>query len=171
MKLFTSLIATFAGLLTIVPTAVAAPANSLALPYKGVKVLRVPTGNSEKSLADLKALIARLGLTSWTEVPVVNSHIDLEVPKDKLQNFMKDSHNILEKSGARAQGFEIKPMHEDLAEAIHAEIQGMESPVIDAVCKPQHLFSHSWALCLPQPAWQTTRGSILIILMPITSLF
>jgi len=143
MKLFMYLMATLAGLLTVVPTAGATPAHSLALQHKGVKVLRVPTGPSEESLADLKALIASLGLNSWTDIPAVNSHVDLEVPQDKLQSFMEPARDILKKSGATAQGFEIETMHEDLAEGILAESEGMDSPVVDPVCKPQRIISYS----------------------------
>ena len=146
MKLLTSLIAIVAGLIFTVPTIIAAPARSLALPYNGVKVFRVPTGPSEDSLANLKALIAELDLHSWTTVPVVNSHVDLEVPNDKLQRFTTSIYDILENSGARAQGFEIETMHEDLAESILTESEGMYSPVIDAVCKLQCILSYPSAL-------------------------
>ena len=166
---FTSLIATFAGLLTIVPTAVAAPAYSLALPYKGVKVFRVPTGPSEESLEHLRALIAKIDLSSWTAAPVVNSHVDLEVSEDKLQSFTTSIHDILENSGARAKGFEIETMHEDLAESILAESEGMYSPVVEAVGKSRRIFSCLLALYLLQSVWQTTRGSILITPTQTTS--
>jgi len=129
------LLAAFASLLSVLavaPAVVAVPTGfgPLAAPYAGVKVLRVPTGPSPEALQKLENLIESMDLSSWTAVPVVSSHVDLEVPSDKLKEFTAAVQEIIADSGARSKGFDIEVMHEDLAASIQAESKGMYDPVV-----------------------------------------
>jgi hypothetical protein len=126
-------LAVLLSLLAIVPESTAKPTavNYLAAPYAGIKVLRVPTGPSTEALKELEDLIESLQLESWTTVPRVNSHVDLQVPVDQYEDFMTAAHKIVANSGARGAGVDIEVMHEDLATSIEEETQGMYNPVRD----------------------------------------
>lgn len=130
MKLFASF-SVLLSLITALPTVLAVPANSLALPYSNTKVLRIPTGPSEAALKELTDLSARLGLSAWTSVPTVNRTYDVEVPNSKYDEFVAAVNEIMAKNGAKAMGYGIGVMHEDLGASIIAEQEGMYAPVVD----------------------------------------
>jgi len=109
------------GAIFLVSTYAASPADI----YAGVQVIRVPTGSSRAGVAALENLIDALQLSSWSDAPVANSHVDLEVPADKHAAFINGISKILISSGAKQQGFDIEIMHEDLAASIAAEAEGM----------------------------------------------
>ncbi|KAH7105522.1 putative carboxypeptidase [Auriculariales sp. MPI-PUGE-AT-0066] len=132
MKLFSSFAALLSLLVTVavaVPTAI--NSRSLAAPYAGIKVLRVPTGPSETALKQLESLIESLHLESWTTNPQTNSHVDLQVPADRVDEFISSVEGILANSGAKMSGFGVEVMHEDLAASIEEETQGMFDTVRD----------------------------------------
>jgi hypothetical protein len=132
MQLFSSF-AALVGVLSVATTSAANPSASdrLAAPYAGIKVLRVPTGPSKKSLKELEQLIESLQLESWTTVPQVNSHVDLQVPADLYDEFLTAVQGIIANSGARGSGVNIEVMHEDLATSIAEETKGMFNTVRD----------------------------------------
>ncbi|KAJ3514780.1 hypothetical protein NLJ89_g2182 [Agrocybe chaxingu] len=108
----------FALLAAILPV-LALPVHDNSFPYIGVKVLRVPTGNTTAALDDL---VSQFDLSSWTSVSRPNSHIDVEVPKTKLDAFTTAAQAILDQDGITNS---IETMHEDLAASIRKESEGM----------------------------------------------
>lgn len=98
--------------------AIALPENNPASKYMGTKVLRIPTGPSTEALAELTSLISSMELEKWTTVSTVNSHVDLEVPKEVYDEFMDKVGTLLNKEGI------LQPvivMHEDLGSSILEE--------------------------------------------------
>lgn len=91
----------------------------LGAPYDGVKVLRVPTGASTTALDEL---ISSLHLERWTQRSHPSSHIDVEVPADVLDYFVKEANAI---SASQNVTYPIVTMHEDLGESIRQETAGM----------------------------------------------
>lgn len=79
--------------------------------YDGVKVFRIDLGDDPQGVVAIKGLIANLDLATWTTSIVKNTHVDLEVPGEKLNTFRKavDGH------------FKVSVMHEDLGASILAE--------------------------------------------------
>ncbi|CAA7260302.1 unnamed protein product [Cyclocybe aegerita] len=104
----------FALLAAVLP-ALALPVHDNSFPYIGVKVLRIPTGNTTAAIDDI---VAQFDLSSWTAVSRPNSHIDVEVPKDKFAAFTKAAKTILNQEGIT---YPIETMHEDLAASIRKE--------------------------------------------------
>jgi hypothetical protein len=113
LSIFASLVA-----LAVSPV-IARSSEFLSAPYDGVKVLRVPTG---ASTAALDALISELGLERWTQASVPSSHIDVEVPADVLDYFVKEANAI---SASQDVTYPIETMHEDLGASIRLETEGM----------------------------------------------
>ncbi|PPQ70189.1 hypothetical protein CVT24_003905 [Panaeolus cyanescens] len=87
--------------------------------YDGIKVLRIPTGNST---ARLDSLIESLDLSVWTHASRPNSHIDVEVPKDVYKIFTSSVGKILKEEGVT---YPIEVMHEDLGVSIRKESEGL----------------------------------------------
>ena len=83
--------------------------------YDGVKVLRVPTGADIKPI---EALIESLDLERWTTNPTANSHVDVEVPQDKLDEFVQAANVISATANIKQP---IITMHEDLGKSIREE--------------------------------------------------
>lgn len=87
---------------------------ALALPpkvtYDGVKVFRIDIGDSPEQVASIKGLVSKLGLSLWTEDVAENTHVDLEVPKDKLSAFREATKS-----------FVLSVMHDDLGVSIRKE--------------------------------------------------
>lgn len=96
----------------------AIPTDHPAVQYAGTKVLRVPTGPSPAALRSLKSFIDALGLELWTTVPVVNSHVDVEVPLHKLDAFMAGVDGLLVAAEIRVP---VQVMHDDLGASILSE--------------------------------------------------
>jgi hypothetical protein len=100
----------------------------LALPkdpiaqYEGVKVLRVPTG---ADITPLENLVSSLNLERWTSQFSPYSHADVEVPKDKYDAFMNGVNSLMTEEQRRVG---IVTMHENLAESIRLESEGMYTP-------------------------------------------
>ncbi|KAH7099622.1 putative carboxypeptidase [Auriculariales sp. MPI-PUGE-AT-0066] len=116
--------------------ALSSRANSLAAPHAGVKVLRIPTGPSASVLTELETLIESLSLSKWTTVPRINSHIDVEVPASKYEQFKSSIDPILAASGASEHGWGIKVMHEDLGASIAAESEGVFKGAVNFAATP-----------------------------------
>ncbi|KAH6904176.1 putative carboxypeptidase [Coprinopsis sp. MPI-PUGE-AT-0042] len=95
--------------------AIAVPVRDHTTGYNGVKVLRIPTGNST---ARLDTLIDSLDLDVWTHSSRPNSHIDVQVPKDVYTSFTSKVNSILKEEGV---------MHEDLGASIRKEAEGIVS--------------------------------------------
>jgi hypothetical protein len=113
----------FATLLTFVAAAalsvLAVPVEEAAADhvskYDGVKVLRVPTGADVKPI---EALIESLDLERWTTTPTANSHVDVEVPQDKHDEFVAAANAISATANIKQP---IVTMHEDLGKSIRDE--------------------------------------------------
>lgn len=61
-------------------------------------------------MATVKDVIAKLDLAQWTDVVVENTHVDLEVPRNKLSAFRKATRELT-----------VAVMHDDLGASIRAE--------------------------------------------------
>lgn len=94
-------------------SAVTVPAAKEKVTYHGDKVLRVATGDD---VAPLKSIIDTMALPTWKGVtagiPKVNWHVDVVVPKDRLEEFNTVSA-----------GMNISVMHDDLGASIDAEAE------------------------------------------------
>ncbi|PPQ71458.1 hypothetical protein CVT24_011970 [Panaeolus cyanescens] len=112
---FTGIFALFA----VVLPAIAIPVRDHTTGYDGIKVLRIPTGNST---ARLDALIDTLDLSVWTHASLPNSHIDVEVPKNVFKKFTSSVGQILKDEGVNAA---VEVMHEDLGVSIRKEAEGL----------------------------------------------
>jgi len=92
---------------------------ALALPpkvsYDGIKVFRIDIGDSPEQVASIKGLVSKLGLSLWTVDVAENTHVDLEVPKDKLSAFKEATKD-----------FVVSVMHENLGVSIRKESAGTE---------------------------------------------
>lgn len=90
-------------------------AVAFALPakvtYDGTKVLRIETTDSLKAAESLKKILTDFKLPLWTQEVAPNTHVDFEVPKEKLVAFEK----------AIAGEFAYSTMHEDLGASIRDE--------------------------------------------------
>lgn len=119
------------SLLTFLATAalsvLALPATPLdsAVQYQGVKVLRVPVG---EDTAPIDQLISTLSLERWTVHSTPNSHVDVEVPQDKYDEFVSAVDKISAESNITQ---DIVVMHEDLAQSIKEESEGSFEPKLD----------------------------------------
>lgn len=106
MKLSLNLISAFLGVASV----------ALALPpkvtYDGVKVFRIDIGNSPDQVASFKDLVSKLDLALWG---ADSTHVDLEVPKNKLTAFRQGIEN-----------FVVSEMHKDLGASIRAESASTE---------------------------------------------
>lgn len=158
MKLLSTSFKLILSVLVALPVTLAVPATTLASPYANTKVLRIPTGASAESLADLQGLIDTMGLHSWTAVPQVSSHVDLEVPAGKYARFLASVNKIIEGSGAGAAGYKVEVMHEDLGASIIAESEGSDEPVIlpfgtSAAFGRSPLYSRMSLVGLANDAW------------------
>ena len=99
--------------------AVAVPVHDHTMGYDGIKVLRIPTGNST---AKLNRFVEDLDLDIWTHSVRPNSHIDVEVPKDKFQSFTTSINKLLTEEGITTP---VEVMHEDLGASIRKEAEGI----------------------------------------------
>jgi len=89
--------------------------------YHNVKVVRIPTGpNTSK----LESLVTKYQLNVWTEHASPNSHLDVEVPREKYTSFTTAVDGILKEEGITTP---IVTMHEDLGESIRKESEGSVS--------------------------------------------
>lgn len=79
--------------------------------YDGAKAMRIPTGEDVTPVLDI---VNKLSLATWkgmaNGVPVPNSHVDLVVPADKIDDF----NQLVE-------GMTTEVMHEDLGASIAEE--------------------------------------------------
>lgn len=107
------------SVLAVVGSALSRSPAILSAPYDNVKVLRVATGSDTKPL---DTLIAKLGLERWTTRSIPSSHIDVEVPADLLDHFVREANAI---NHAQQVTYPIETMHEDLGESIRLETAGM----------------------------------------------
>ncbi|KAG8738671.1 hypothetical protein FRC10_006618 [Ceratobasidium sp. 414] len=103
---------------------------SLALPsppnrHAGTKVFRIPTGNQNQT--DLISnLIDALGIPAWTTARRPYSHIDVQVPKETLDDFHKALKGISPKLDEQ-----LVTMHKDLGQSILKEAEGIHTPRVD----------------------------------------
>ncbi|CAE7070437.1 unnamed protein product [Rhizoctonia solani] len=111
-----------AGLATLT---LAAPTQSTSQ-YAGTKIFRVPTGNQEQT-DKIANLITTLGVPTWTSARTPYSHVDVQVSKDRLDNFHKALKNVSPDLDSQ-----LVTMHDDLAVSIAKEAEGMDSPFRDA---------------------------------------
>lgn len=118
-------------------TALLFAAAAHALPpkvtYDGTKVLRIETSESTQAAESLKNIISSLQLPLWTQVVRPNTHVDFEVPKEKLAAFKE----------AISGQFTYSTMHEDLGASIREE-SGDNFRTLDCNCSlfllTYHLF-------------------------------
>ena len=103
----------FVPTLATLITAAAMAGAKQRVTYDGDKVLRIAT---ENNVAPLQNIIDSLALPTWKGVtagiPKANWHVDLVVPKDKLEEF-----------NTMSAGMNISIMHDDLGVSIAAEAE------------------------------------------------
>jgi Carboxypeptidase activation peptide len=99
--------------------AVAVPVRDHTTGYDGIKVLRIPTGNST---AKLDAFVESLDLNIWTHSVRPNSHLDVEVPKNVYKTFTSGINKLLKEEGIT---YPVEVMHEDLGVSIRKEAEGL----------------------------------------------
>ena len=75
--------------------------------YDSVKVLRI---DRSEHVATVKDFVQTLNLPHWTHDIVENSHVDMEVPMNKLRAFKRGT-----------KGLHVSVMHDDLGASIHTE--------------------------------------------------
>lgn len=97
--------------------------------YDGTKVLRVETSESAQAAESLKNIITNLQLPLWTQVVRPNTHVDFEVPKEKLAAFEE----------AISGQFTYSTMHEDLGASIREE-SGDSFRTLDCILLPPFFF-------------------------------
>jgi len=135
--------------------------------YDNVKVLRIPTGHD---ISKLESLISKYQLNIWTEHPLPNSHIDVEVPAEVYWNFTTTVNGILEEDGITAP---MITMHEDLGESIRKESEGivpaseLKAQGTGCVTRACHVFAFT-AISSQQGHWRPLHGSRATIPMLIT---
>ncbi|KAH6913460.1 putative carboxypeptidase [Coprinopsis sp. MPI-PUGE-AT-0042] len=110
----------FALLALALPT-ISIPVHDHTMGYDGIKVLRIPTGNST---TQLDSLIESLDLSVWTHSTQANSHIDVQVPKDVYKTFTASVNKILKAEGVT---YPVEIMHEDLGASIREEAKSIVS--------------------------------------------
>lgn len=125
----------FAVLALALP-AFAIPVHDHTMGYDGIKVLRIPTGNSTSRL---DSLIDSLDLSVWTHSTRPNSHIDVQVPKDVYKTFTSSVSEILKQEGVT---YPVEVMHEDLGASIREEAKSIVSA--DAFRAQAGLANDAW---------------------------
>ncbi|KAJ1300074.1 hypothetical protein OPQ81_002556 [Rhizoctonia solani] len=94
--------------------------------YAGTKIFRIPTSSQEQT-DKITNLINTLGVPTWTSDRIPYSHIDVQVSKDRLNNF----HKALKEVNPDLDS-QLVTMHDDLAVSIAKEAEGMTTPFRDA---------------------------------------